>query len=830
MQTRVAFNSGELSPEMACRADIEQYGRGCSTLENWEVSQMGGVKRRRGMRHFATAYGASSRLVPYVYSYTEGDGYRFLCDVGADRMRVFGADGAVLFEAVSGQGVTLNFDLPTLHWKQINKLLILTCATQQPMVLQLDDGVWTLKPWSFKHRPWKDTGERDWSLTLSKVGSVDGVPVYSPRFADGTPDAETVFPGLALDYLRATAFIEQQESGWSGARIREGVTIVSSVPETARKGDKFAVLEEPVYKAFSCINQFASNDNYVAGLDSPANYQGFFSAVADDDSSFADAEVISTVQGRTFAKGAKVRLRLQFWRYWTCVRDFGKADDGSSDFASYPDFFADGLQASDAILGKSSWSFYCSGLWYGEYKVKRNYDSFDPLSEKWETRGISRSNLTAPSNISCSGTEADEECALMLFLTRSRALSTEDLAKGFVPDSCENRLIVSAYARDYEFSVRYFSWGAQAVPVSTLHIGWEGERMFSNWSWGAFSERYGFPLFAEVFQSRLVFAATQAQPQTLWMSRTDDLDNFMAGSTDDAAIALTLRTTSQNPICWLLAQSNRIMLGTGEGEFAIGGGQAVAVTAKNATANDHSHVGSASIDALAVVDKVLYVERGAGRVYEFGYNLETDGYLSRDLSVFAPHILPGHGGAVHSALLRKPDTVALFTLADGQLALCTYNAHQEVKAWHRWVTDGSILDVAALPDGRNADRLFLLVERGDSVDVEVVDNQSDFEDNGHNDYVSVLVTNPLNNPLESFVKKRNDAVFHLCFGEPFTKEDDNITISKNDGHSFNVDYQDHHVFERGWHDFKAHDGWEYETIACIRVHGNNGCNILALQA
>ena len=29
--------------------------RGCRVLENWVVSQMGGVKRRRGMRYFADA-------------------------------------------------------------------------------------------------------------------------------------------------------------------------------------------------------------------------------------------------------------------------------------------------------------------------------------------------------------------------------------------------------------------------------------------------------------------------------------------------------------------------------------------------------------------------------------------------------------------------------------------------------------------------------------------------------------------------------------------------------------------------------------------------------
>lgn len=54
MQTRTCFNGGEQSPELAARCDLDAYMRGCRVLENWEVSQMGGVKRRRGMRFSQT--------------------------------------------------------------------------------------------------------------------------------------------------------------------------------------------------------------------------------------------------------------------------------------------------------------------------------------------------------------------------------------------------------------------------------------------------------------------------------------------------------------------------------------------------------------------------------------------------------------------------------------------------------------------------------------------------------------------------------------------------------------------------------------------------------
>ncbi|MBQ9096121.1 MAG: hypothetical protein IJY53_07280 [Akkermansia sp.] len=48
-------------------------------------------------------------------------------------------------------------------------------------------------------------------------------------------------------------------------------------------------------------------------------------------------------------------------------------------------------------------------------------------------------------------------------------------------------------------------------------------------------------------------------------------------------------------------------------------------------------------------------------------------------------------------LLEVPDTVAMFALGDGQVALCTYNSLHQVCAWHRWVTEGRVLSVCAPP-------------------------------------------------------------------------------------------------------------------------------------
>ena len=778
MQSRVTFNAGEQAPELSCRADLDQYNHGCSKLENWVVSELGGLKRRRGMRLFSGALGTESRLVPYVYTYAEEAGMRFLVEVGRTKVRVLGEDGSQVAVFESGR-IDTNFsiDIAGLNWLQVNKLLFLTSLTSPPLVLEYDKGEWSLRAWAFKNMPWRYNHEdRDDAVVLSEDGGV--ISVQLPPTSEGALPVNT-------DYLRVSSWIEEQESGMKAGEIMTSTTAAQAVPATASVGDKFAILGEERYECYTCIEAWASSTNYVEGLESPANYTANFRRATEDISAFSSATATRSVKGKTYAKGDKVKVVQQYWHYWTCIKDFTK-EQGKDSFEDYPDNFIDGIAASDAVPSQGSWSFYCSGLWYGEYKVRRNLESPDVAADGWETRGISRSNLSAAANVQCSGSEADAECYLRLFVTKSWALDASDPSKGFIQDTCNNRLIVGQYKHDDVLKV---VMGGN-VP------NWTRENKISvpqalgksyDWSWAAFSERHGYPTLAAVVSSRLVFAGTKEQPQTLWFSRVDDLDNFLTGTVDDAAMYLTLNTMSQNPICWMKAQGTRLMLGTSESEFAIGSGQGGSLTNKNALATDHSHVGSDGVTALAVIDKVLFVERGAGRVYEYGYNLETDGYLSRDLSVLAPHIAAQHGGFIHSTLLRKPDVSAVFAMGDGEVALCTYNAHQEVKAWHRWWTScGKVKDVCALPNGRKSDRLFLLVDNGADCNILVVDDDSAFEDHGSNPYTSMLITNPLNNPLERNMQKQDNTTIRIKFGKAFQYEKDdkecgNIMLSPNDG-------------------------------------------------
>lgn len=812
MQTRTSFNGGELSGEMAARCDVDVWMRGCRVLENWEVGQMGGVRRRRGMRGVCRALGAGSRLAVYCAG---GELGWYVVEFGERVVRVLDGAGGVVAMFRSGVGGVPEFRLVGgVRCKQLNSVLLIVSGECWPMELRLVGGEWSLKRMACKGYPWRyDYERRERGVHVVAERLLSGAGRYAVEFGEGEDEVESRL--VEGDVLRLSFWQEAAEGFERGEAVRGRVRVVKGV-EACVAGDVVAVHGEEVVRYWVCKKEFPS-DVYVAGLDDPGCYPD----------NFEEPEVLSGFEGEvnevvsvqelgTCKKGTKFAVQSGYWEYWTCVKDFGEGDIvAGRGYGEYSGYFVRGVAVGEALPCRGKWSFYCSGLWYGSYEVRRSFEGRGAGAE-WESAGVSWSRLSEPSNEVLAGDEGDEECWLQLWLTRSKYL-TDDLCDGFPADKCGNRLLVEGYRHDM-----VLRWeGGEWVCLDRVDVGWSGEREVSDWSWCAWGERYGYPVSVEVFGQRLCFAGTAGQPQTVWMSRTDDLFNFGTGDTDDAAIYVTLYTTRQDAICWMLEANSRLMLGTGDAEWTLAVPNGGAVTAGSLYASRHGRVGSEPGMMLAVDDKALFVSRGGGRLWGYGYSFEVDGCRSTDLSVFAPHILREHGGVRGCALLEVPDTVAVFVLGDGQVGLCTYNTMHRVHAWHRWVTDGRVLDVCA-PDGG---RLWFVVERGGEVWVEAVDEESGWEDRGGRGYVSELVTTALGNVLEERVGKRPKEPVMVLLGEDVRTGDVEVCA---DGGRWMRPAVTRGVLEAGWRQLLVANVWEVGHAVGLRMSGEGG-SVLALQ-
>jgi hypothetical protein len=237
---------------------------------------------------------------------------------------------------------------------------------------------------------------------------------------------------------------------------------------------------------------------------------------------------------------------------------------------------------------------------------------------------------------------------------------------------------------------------------------------------GSFSDTTGHPSCVTFFEQRLVFAATLSQPQTLFFSKSGDYenmdDNYHGVVADDDSIIYTIASNQVNAIRFMTA-TRTLIIGTAGGEFAVsGGGTDIAITPTNILIKKQSNNGAANVDALAVGNATLFLQRARRKLRELAYNFDVDGYVAPDLTILAEHI--SEGGFKQLSYQQEPNQVIWCARNDGQLVGLTYQREQQVVAWHRHIFGGvfgsgnSVCDsVATIPTDDSEYQTWVIVKR-----------------------------------------------------------------------------------------------------------------------
>ena len=242
----------------------------------------------------------------------------------------------------------------------------------------------------------------------------------------------------------------------------------------------------------------------------------------------------------------------------------------------------------------------------------------------------------------------------------------------------------------------------------------------TDWGLGAFSDTTGYPSCVTFFEQRLVFAGTKSQPQTLFFSKSGDYENMdeNRGGTvaDDDAIIYTIASNQVNAIRFMTS-TRTLIVGTAGGEFTVsGGGTDSAITPTNILIKKQSNHGSANLDAIAVGNATLFLQRAKRKIRELAYNFDIDGYLAPDMTILAEHI--SETGITQMAYQQEPNQIIWCVRTDGQLIALTYQREQQVVAWHRHIFGGSFStgnavceSVAALPTDNDEYQLWVIIKR-----------------------------------------------------------------------------------------------------------------------
>jgi len=258
--------------------------------------------------------------------------------------------------------------------------------------------------------------------------------------------------------------------------------------------------------------------------------------------------------------------------------------------------------------------------------------------------------------------------------------------------------------------------------VMTIITALDSASATANWQLGAFSNTTGFPSCVTFFEQRLCFAATLDNPQTVYFSKSGDYENMDAniGGTiaDDDAIIYTIASNQVNAIRFMTA-TRTLIIGTAGGEFAVsGGGADNAITPTNILIKKQSNHGAANVDAIAVGNATLFLQRARRKIRELAFNFDVDGYVAPDMTILAEHIT--EGGLTQVAYQQEPNQIIYATREDGELVGLTYQREQQVTAWHRHIFGGrfgiATLTVSDYANITSGTKLTLTKSDGTTVD------------------------------------------------------------------------------------------------------------------
>jgi hypothetical protein len=177
---------------------------------------------------------------------------------------------------------------------------------------------------------------------------------------------------------------------------------------------------------------------------------------------------------------------------------------------------------------------------------------------------------------------------------------------------------------------------------------------------------------------------------------------------DNGAIVYEVSSAKQNPILWLQDKTGVIAGTSGSVIRIFSQSNTSVLTPASIGSERQTEAGSADMQPALVGGSIVFVDRNRRRVRDIIYDLQSDGFVSPELTVMAEHITSP--SLIDIAVQSRPDDVVWFVRSDGQLVSLTYNRNEGVVGWARHITNGSFESVAVIP-GTDEDQVWVVVNR-----------------------------------------------------------------------------------------------------------------------
>ena len=251
--------------------------------------------------------------------------------------------------------------------------------------------------------------------------------------------------------------------------------------------------------------------------------------------------------------------------------------------------------------------------------------------------------------------------------------------------------------------------GKITITTKTELSNTRGTHGTSEFRLGAFSDGEGWPHVAQIYQQRMVLAATTLQPSTIWLSETAQFYSFAPtvladqGTQqsfndgiateiviDSSSLTFTLDSDTLDEIKWL-AESKKLTMGTSAGVFMLYGAETnLTVTPFRFTINRETSFSATDTAPVVISNALLYAQIGGKDVQ----SLEVEGagginWVASKISMKGYDIIKS-SEVTKMVWQERPNNLVWFMMADGRLLTLSYDRGAEFKAWSEHVLGGAI--------------------------------------------------------------------------------------------------------------------------------------------
>ena len=730
---RRAFNAGEVSKEFNWRNDIEKHSMACETLENFYVNTLGGISRREGSR-LLSVLGLESdinniRIIPFEYNREYSFTLCFIAIGDEVSLKIFDIGGVekCVISHVPIPSNCLNFS-----YKQVNGVVYFTHPEMLPQRLEMkSESEWIFLDKAIKYHP-----ALDWEEDIVfKLGMGEWNSELSYKKDDIVSSTKSSSYGSFL-------------ITWASA-IQTGNTV--EVVVMSNNSSMYSLIENGsivYFSGFSANIEIAytdgTNETLYIGYGASGKYRQIDTTQACITVKECD-KTIKWVAPRagfgTYSDGAHSISTGQMGKYYIALKDVPAGTTllnteyweeisvlGTNiPINSSGDFFSENRIGQQLFLRSKS-ALILDGVF--------DKDSAGETSANMSVQGIvtlrtnGRWDGTLAMEVSYNGGDTWSEIA---FIHSENAGHNEELSReiygigGLVRVKMKNRNTAdedtgcqwvmsssSSGIQPFEIISIMDSTHAIVTPLSQMVNGSD----FDEYAEGAWCKLYGYPQCVEIHEERLVFGGNKRNPATIWLSETNNWDNFVCGDLDTDALSFTLATDSGEPVSWLVSKSD-LMIGLGNCEWSLGSRDAgQALTSSLVHASEQSADGVEYIMPTKAGNMVIYVRRGGMELGSITYDFATDAYNSISLTTMNPKILGD--GVLDIFNQLSPNNKIYIVRKDGEIAVFSYDKENNVAAWGRFIFGDGVRSACALSSGKFKS-IFAIVRRNGYLCLERVD-------------------------------------------------------------------------------------------------------------